>query len=119
LYATGRGLIAAIQGASTEPAIGEVHAQGDRNRREWLTGVVAALDRADALRPELTETEALDRAWVLTGFELYFRATDGCGWTDTGYQRWLAALLHEQLCRPDPDDGPDTGSRSSGDGDPS
>jgi hypothetical protein len=45
----------------------------------------------------LTERRALDRAWILTGVELYLNATDGCGWSDADYERWLSALLREQL----------------------
>lgn len=101
LYGTGRALITAMQHARGEPGIVELHAQGDRNRRDALAGVVGALDQAGLLRPGLDAAEALDRAWMLTGFELYLRATDGCGWTDEAYERWLAGLLYEQLCRTD------------------
>lgn len=99
LYSTGRGLIAAIQDARGEPAIADLHAQGDRNRRQWLSDVITALAHAGALRPGLSETAALDRAWTLTGFELYFRTTDGCGWSDDAYERWLVGLLRDQLLR--------------------
>lgn len=107
LYSTGRGLIAAIQHARGEPAIADLHAQGDRNRRQWLGDVVTAIGRSGALRPGLSETEAIDRAWTLTGFELYFRITDGFGWSDDAYEQWLSGLLCDALlCRPC--SGPDT-----------
>lgn len=34
---------------------------------------------------------------MLTGVELYLGATDGCGWPDADYERWLTGLLQEQL----------------------
>jgi len=43
---------------------------------------------------------AVDRAWILTGVEPYFGATDGCGWSDTAYAKWLADLLVSQLLAP-------------------
>jgi len=36
---------------------------------------------------------------MLTGLELYLAATDGCGWSDDHYERWLAATLGEQLLK--------------------
>lgn len=99
LYSNDRKLMTAILAASNEPGIAELHAQGDRRRREWLEGVVRAIAEARALRAGLSSSEALDCAWMLTSFEVYFRATDGCGWPDEKYERWLADLLIEQLCR--------------------
>lgn len=107
LYSTGRGLIAAIGDARGEPAIADLHVQGDRNRRAWLDDVVGGIAAVGALRPGLSETEAVDRAWILTGFELYFRATDGCGWSDEAYQHWLTGLLSDQLLG-HPSSDPDT-----------
>lgn len=97
LYSTGRGLIAAIQDARGEPAIADLHAQGDHNRRQWLSDAVTSIAGAGALHPGLSDSEAVDRAWILTGFELYFRATDGCGWSDDAYEHWLSGLLCDQL----------------------
>jgi len=97
LFSTGRQVIAAALDAGSEPTVVELKDQGDRNRREWLGRVVSALAAADALRPGLSEQEALDRAWMLSGPELYFRASDGCSWSDQAYQRWLTTLLQDQL----------------------
>jgi hypothetical protein len=57
------------------------------------------LAQAGALKPRLSRREAVDRAWMLTGLELYLAATDPCGWSDDHYERWLAATLVEQLLR--------------------
>ena len=47
---------------------------------------------------------AVDRAWMLTGVELYLAATDGCGWSDLDYENWLGDLLRQQLLK---DEAPD------------
>jgi len=60
---------------------------------------VAALAAGGALRPGLTARQAADRAWILTGPEVYLLAA-ACGWTAENYQDWLAALLCEQILKP-------------------
>lgn len=97
LFSTGRAVIGAALGAGNDPSVIELRERGDRNRREWLAAVVSALADAGALRRGLAEQEALDRAWMLTGPELYFRGTAGCGWSDAGYERWLADLMQSDL----------------------
>ena len=49
------------------------------------------------MRPDITELVAVDRAWMLTGLDLYLAAVEGCGWTDAEYATWLGALLREQI----------------------
>ncbi len=97
LFSTGRAVIEAALGAGNDPTVLELREQGDRNRREWLAAVVSALAEAGALRPGIDERGAIDRAWMLTGPELYFHGTTGCGWSDTGYERWLTDLLQSDL----------------------
>jgi AcrR family transcriptional regulator len=76
------------------PAIAELASEGDRRRRQAIEALVAAA--AGVLKPGLTATQAVDRAWILTGPEVYLLAA-ACGWTAENYQDWLAALLGEQL----------------------
>jgi AcrR family transcriptional regulator len=97
LFSTSKAVIAAAHGATSDPAIVELRDEGNRHRREGLREVVSDLARAGALSAGLSEREALDRAWMLTGVELYLNATDGCGWSDADYERWLSALLQQQL----------------------
>jgi AcrR family transcriptional regulator len=97
LFSSSKAVIAAADGAVSDPAIVELRDEGNRHRREGLRDLISALAEADALSAELTEREALDRAWMLTGVELYLNATTGCGWSDDDYERWLAALLQNQL----------------------
>ena len=99
LFASSRAIIAAGQGAS-DPAILELRAEADGHRRAALDSLVGALEASGALRAGLSHRRAVDRAWILTGVEPYFGATDGCGWSDTAYAKWLADLLVSQLLAP-------------------
>ena len=97
LFSSSKVAIKAAHGAAGHPAIIQLREEGDRHRREGLDTVISALAHAEALRSDLSETRALDRAWMLTGVELYLSATDGCGWSDEEYAVWLATVLQEQL----------------------
>jgi AcrR family transcriptional regulator len=97
MFATSKAILAAAQGAFGDPALLELRAEGDRHRRLGVTALVDTLaDRRD-LAAGLSRARAVDRAWMLTGVELYLAATDGCGWADADYARWLAGLLVQQL----------------------
>lgn len=100
LFSSSKALIAAVHGAAGDPAIVELRDEGNRHRRAGLQELISELADAGALRAGLTQRQALDRAWMLTGIELYLNATDGCGWSETDYERWLSALLQEQLLGP-------------------
>ncbi len=100
ILSTSKDVIAAANGAAGDPAIVELRAEADRHRRQALEALVAALDAGGALRPGLSVGRAVDRAWMLTGVELYLAATTSCGWTDLDYTEWLGALLVDQLLAP-------------------
>lgn len=97
MLATSKATITAAQGAIGDPAIQELRAEADAHRRQALTALVGSLADRGALAAGLSRRHAVDRAWILTGAEIYLAATDGCRWTDTGYARWLASLLAGQL----------------------
>jgi len=97
LFSGSRDLIAAALAAAGEPAVAELHEQGDQNRRNWLSDIVASLADIGALRPELDQQEAIDLAWMVSGPDLYLRATQTCAWSDDAYQRWLTRHLQHQL----------------------
>lgn len=100
LLSSSKTTIQAAHGAAGDPAIIELRDEGNRHRREGLRSVIASLAQTHALRSELSEERALDRAWILTGVEPYLSATEGCGWSDQEYEAWLTALLQEQLLSP-------------------
>ncbi len=97
LLSSSKSLIQATNGAASDPGMFELRDEGDRHRREGLRAVIVSLAGTEALAAGLSEERALDRAWMLTGVELYLGATDGCGWTNLAYQEWLAELLQQQL----------------------
>lgn len=97
LLSSSKAALLAASGAAADPAVIEMREEGNRRRREGLRVLIASLAQRGALAPGLSEDHALDRAWMLTSVELYLSATGHCGWTDTEYQQWLAALLQQQL----------------------
>ena len=99
LFASSKAVITAGLGA-TDPAILELRAEADGHRRAALDALVATLKASGALQAGLSHRRAVDRAWILTGVEPYFGATEGCGWSDAAYAKWLADLLVSQLLAP-------------------
>jgi AcrR family transcriptional regulator len=97
LFASSKAIIAAAQGAASDPALLELRAEADGHRRAALDALVGTPEVSAALSAGLSHSQAVDRAWILTGVELYLGATDGCGWPDAAYAEWLAELLISQL----------------------
>ena len=97
MFSTSKATIAAAQGAVGDPAIIGLRAEADRHRRQALASLIDGLADRGALAAGLTRQRAVDRAWMLTGVEIYFAATDGCGWSDAEYATWLTDLLIGQL----------------------
>lgn len=97
MFATSKAVITAAQGAVGDPAILDLRAEADRHRRQALTALIDTLADRGALAGGLSRQRAVDRAWMLTGVELYLAATDGCGWSPGDYATWLAGLLGHQL----------------------
>lgn len=97
MLSPGRDFAPVMQEAVAEPAMAELKAQGDAHRREALTGLVSSM--AAGLRPGLPVERAIDRAWILTGIEVYLAAA-ASGWTDEEYADWLGETLCAQLLAP-------------------
>lgn len=97
MLGTSRQLLVAARGAMHDPRVRELAARGDDHRRDALRDLLGRLSRAGALRPDLSPQEALDRAWALTGVELFLAVSEGCGWDRDAYASWLSELLRQQL----------------------
>ena len=97
LFSNGRDVWAAALDASGDPAVEELHAHGARKAKEWLKPIVAGLAKSKLLTKGLSQRDAVERAWMLCGMELYFRAVNGLGWTDDKYEKWLRESLRLQL----------------------
>lgn len=96
LFETSRDMLTAVHRG---PAAAELAGEGDRRRRQAIESLVAELATAGALRAGLDPGRAADRAWILTGPEIYLLAI-ACGWNPRDYQRWLAGLLAAQILEP-------------------
>ncbi|HLH47688.1 MAG TPA: TetR/AcrR family transcriptional regulator [Acidimicrobiales bacterium] len=99
-FSLSRAVVVAARDAAGDPAIVELRDHGDAHRRQALRSLLESI--RPALGPDLSAEAALDRAWILTGLELYLAAVEGCGWSGEGYVEWLTGLLHTQLLRPAP-----------------
>ncbi|WP_425310591.1 helix-turn-helix domain-containing protein [Ammonicoccus fulvus] len=75
----------------------DLAAQGDAHRRQALASLVQRLAGMGALRDGLSEQHATDRAWLLTGLQTYFDATERCAWTPEAYAEWLGDTLAQQI----------------------
>lgn len=100
LYSSSKEAVRVARGAASDPAIITLQEEANGHRREALRGLISSLAQLRALVPGLSQERAVDRAWMLTSIELYFSATETCGWSDAEYQEWLAGLLHDQLLGP-------------------
>ncbi|MET0865966.1 MAG: TetR/AcrR family transcriptional regulator [Nakamurella sp.] len=97
LLSSSRETITAVQAAATDPAIAQLRDVGDQHRRAALKKLVERIEVAKGLRADVSAERAVDRAWMLTGIELYLAAVDGCGWSDLDYEEWLSEALQQQL----------------------
>jgi hypothetical protein len=97
MLSTSKATIAAAQGAVGDPAIIALRAEADGHRRQALASLIDGLADRGVLAAGLARQRAVDRAWMLTGVEIYLGATDSCGWSDAEYAAWLGDLLVSQL----------------------
>ncbi len=98
-FAASVGALDFLHEAAADPSVVALREEGDRRRRDGVTRVVERIAEQGALAPGLTVEAAVDRAWLLTGLELYLAAGKGCGWSDGEYAAWLGGLLRSQLLR--------------------
>jgi len=89
-----------VQGtALTDPDAAEVVAQREGARRERARVFIRSWKAQGALRPRLTDDDAIDILSALTGPELYRLFVKGAGWSGDHFERWLRDMLAEQLLR--------------------
>ncbi len=70
-----------------------------RQRHEGQRGIARSLARANALRPGLRQRDAADIIHALASPEVYRLLVVDRGWTGERYERWLGAILIDQLLR--------------------
>ncbi|MEO8571660.1 MAG: helix-turn-helix domain-containing protein [Chloroflexota bacterium] len=90
-------LMAAIQGAASDPEVAAVYDLGVERQHEDYRGVVRLLARKGGLRQRLTVARATDILFVLLSPQLFDALESGRGWSVAECNRWLVDVLSEQL----------------------
>jgi AcrR family transcriptional regulator len=68
-----------------------------RQRREGQQSIARSLARSSALRPRLRERDAADIIYALASPEVYGLLVLDRGWSRARYEKWLGAILIDQL----------------------
>ena len=86
---------------SGDPALLAEYQNVEARRHEQERQFVARLAHSGSLNERLTENEALDVLWTLSGSHLYQQLVDQQGWTADRYEEWLGdAMVTLLLGRP-------------------
>lgn len=95
------GIEAVLQAAATtDPELAQLWQINEAERRRGAAIVVDALLGKSPLRAGLQRDHAVDLLWAFAATDTYRRLVDECGWSLTRYEKWLAALLCDQLLPP-------------------
>ena len=86
-----------VSAASSDPDAAAVLDELTRQRQDGQGNISRALARAGALRPELRQRDAADIIHALLSPELHHLLVVDRGWSRERYERWLTALLVDQL----------------------
>ncbi len=95
------GLLQFLQ-TSGDPDLQAESRQVEARRREQQQHVATLLTESGRLRQGLSEQEALDVLWSMTGSHLYQQLVGQQGWTDDRYEQWLGDALMALLLSPRP-----------------
>jgi AcrR family transcriptional regulator len=89
-----------VSAASSDPDATGLLDELTRQRHEGQSRIARSLARAGALRPELRERDAADIIHALMSPEVYGLLVLDRSWSSERYERWLTAILVEQLLAP-------------------
>lgn len=84
---------------SADADLAAVWREGEDRRREGQAPLVRGWARSGALRPDLSENEAADVLWALTGPDTYRLYVRERGWAVSRYAEWLSCALERLLFR--------------------
>lgn len=84
---------------SGDPALQAEYQNVEASRREQERQFAARLAQSGSLNEGLTEKEALDVLWTLSGSHLYQQLVDQQGWTADRYEEWLGDAMVALLLR--------------------
>ena len=85
---------------SGDPELQAEHREVESRRRDQQQHLAAMLADSGRLKPGLSEQEALDVLWTMTGSHLYQQLVDRQGWSAARYEQWLGDALVELLLSP-------------------
>jgi TetR/AcrR family transcriptional regulator, regulator of autoinduction and epiphytic fitness len=86
-------ILAALDAAAQDPAIGAVAAQLTAQREVMAAWLVDGLGDRAALREGLDRAEATDTVWLLMDPAVFTRLTRTRGWPPARFQAWFAAAV--------------------------
>ncbi|HWM20755.1 MAG TPA: helix-turn-helix domain-containing protein [Ilumatobacteraceae bacterium] len=89
-----------VSAASSDPDAAGLLDELTRQRHEGQSRLARSLARAGALRPKLRERDAADIIHALMSPEVYGLLVIDRGWPSLRYERWLTAILIDQLLAP-------------------
>jgi AcrR family transcriptional regulator len=86
-----------VSAAGSDPDAAALLDELTQQRQEGQRLLAASLASADALRPELRRRDAADVIHALMSPEVYRLLVIDRGWKPERYERWLTAILADQL----------------------
>lgn len=86
-----------VSAASSDPDVATLLDEQTRQRQQGQGRIARSLARAGALRPDLRARDAADIIHALMSPEIYRLLVLDRGWQSERYQRWLTAILIDQL----------------------
>jgi AcrR family transcriptional regulator len=89
-----------VSAASSDPDAAALLDELTRQRQDGQGRIARSLARAGALRPKLRQRDAADIIHALMSPEVYRMLVIDRGWSSERYERWLAAILVDQLLAP-------------------
>lgn len=92
-------LLSSLQESGNPELQGLCHAVESR-RREQEKQLVNILSDSGRLNPGLSEGEALDVLWAMTGSQLHRQLVDQQGWSARRFEEWLGDTLVRLLLAP-------------------
>jgi AcrR family transcriptional regulator len=92
--------------AAADPNIEERRRSGAEARRRDQAPLARHLKRQRALRPGLSEQQAIDILWLYSSADIYRLLVHDSGWPTKRYEQWLAqtlkaTLLSSEVASPD------------------
>lgn len=97
-FTRGADLVAAVRAAGpADPTFDALRVEGEARRRAWHEPLVRAWARGGKLRARLSEEEATDVLFVMSGDRLYDQFVRELGWPTERYAEWLYRTLERLL----------------------